>query len=79
MMTYTPDQSQLTLFDPNLKSLLNNKNPLFILANMIDWGYFNKEFSDLYFKRGKPAMPIRFMVGCLLLQRIKNLSDENYL
>ena len=38
--------------------------------------YFEKEFSQFYSKVGRPSMPIRFMVGCLLLKRIYNLGDE---
>src|SRR5690606_37967631 len=42
----------------------------------IDWSYFEKEFSPLYSKRGTKSMPIRLMVGCLMLKRLYNLGDE---
>ena len=49
---------------------------LILLNNKIDWDYFEKDFSKYYSNNGQPAMPIRLMVGSLLLKRIYNLSDE---
>ena len=49
---------------------------LILLAKKIDWKYFENEFSSYYSNVGKPSMPIRLMVGCLLLKRIYNLGDE---
>jgi IS5 family transposase len=37
---------------------------------------FEREFSGLYAKIGRPAKPMRLMVGLLLLKQIENLSDE---
>ena len=49
---------------------------LVLLSDTIDWNYFEKEFSPLYSNTGQPAMPIRLMVGCLLLKRLYNFGDE---
>lgn len=39
---------------------------------------FEKEFSHLYCPdNGRPAKPIRLMVGLLMLKHIRNLSDES--
>ena len=38
---------------------------------------FDKEFEKYYSKEGRPAKPIRLMVGLLLLKQLENLSDEN--
>lgn len=67
---------QRDLFSPSLKDFINMKHELFLLADKIDWNYFEKEFSSLYSKKGTRSMPIRFMVGCLMLKRIYNLGDE---
>ena len=58
-----------------LRDFLNMRHELVLLAKKIDWGYFEKEFSPLYSDVGRPAMPIRFSVGCLLLKHLENLGD----
>jgi len=57
--------------------MLDSKDPLVILANTIDWSKYEKEFEKLYSKNGRPAKPIRLMVGLLLLKQLENISDEN--
>ncbi len=56
--------------------MLDMNDPLIALANAIDWNIFENEFMGFYSKDGKPAKPIRLMVGLLLLKQLKNLSDE---
>ena len=67
---------QRDLFRPMLVDFIDNRHELVLLANKIDWGYFEKEFSKFYSKKGRPSMPIRLMVGALMLKRIYNLGDE---
>jgi IS5 family transposase len=64
------------LLYPDLLKQLNPKHPLLVLAQKIPWGLFEKEFAQLYASVGRPAKPIRLMVGLLLLKQIENLSDE---
>jgi len=52
------------------------KHELVLLANKIEWNYCEKEFAKYYSNTGKPSMPIRLMVGSLMLKRIYNLGDE---
>lgn len=57
---------------------LNQKHPLYILANKIDWSVFEEAFEPLYCaNNGRPAKPIRLMVGLLMLKHIRNISDES--
>lgn len=57
---------------------LNQKHPIFILANIIDWSIFEKAFEPLYCSNnGRPAKAIRLMVGLLMLKHIRNISDES--
>lgn len=49
---------------------------LVLLADEIDWQHFEDEFSKFYSNTGQPGMPIRLMVGSLLLKRFYNLGDE---
>jgi len=71
-----PDQRQRNLFRPILKEIVNPKHELVVLAHKIDWDEFEQHFSPLYSTTGQPGIPIRTMVGLLLLKRIYNLGDE---
>lgn len=62
----------------NFEDTLNQKHPLFILANKIHWHVFEEAFLPLYSQdKGRPAKPIRLMVGLLMLKHIRNISDES--
>jgi len=56
--------------------MLDSHDPLIALADTIDWGYFEESFAQYYSEEGRPAKPIRLMVGLLLLKQLENLSDE---
>lgn len=75
MLGKSPIQ-QRDLFTPLLVDFIDRKHELALLSDKIDWSYFEKEFSPLYSKRGTKSMPIRLMVGCLMLKRLYNLGDE---
>ena len=76
MIGNSASQEQRNFLEPLLTDFINDRHELVLLAQKIDWKYFDKEFGDLYSSTGQPAHPIRFMVGCLLLKRIYNLGDE---
>lgn len=62
----------------NFEDTLNQKHPLFILANKIHWQVFEDAFLPLYSQdKGRPAKPIRLLVGLLMLKHIRNISDES--
>ena len=56
--------------------MLDSNDPLIALADTINWEFFEDSFEKYYSKEGRPAKPIRLMVGLLLLKQLKNLSDE---
>jgi IS5 family transposase len=61
-----------------LEDTLNKSHPLYILSNQVDWQRFEDGFSPLYCAdNGRPAKPIRLMVGLLILKHLRNISDEN--
>ncbi len=65
-------------FFSSFEDLLNAKHPLFILANRVNWQTFEDAFLPLYCpNNGRPAKPIRLMVGLLILKHIRNVSDES--
>lgn len=76
MIGKSTSQHQQNLFQPLLREFINLKHELALLGDKIDWKYFEDEFADLYSNTGKPSMPIRLMVGSLMLKRIYNLGDE---
>jgi transposase, IS5 family len=76
MIGKTTNQNQRDLFEPLLKDFINMSHELVLLSDKIDWKYFEEAFSSYYSNTGQPAMPIRLMVGSLMLKRIYNLSDE---
>ena len=69
-------QKQGHLLYPDLLEQLNPKAPLLLLAKRMPWDVFEREFASLYAEVGRPAKPIRLMVGLLLLKQLENLSDE---
>ena len=68
--------NQYNLLGSSLDELLNPKHELYLLANAIDWDYFDREFAIFYSDHGYPAHSIRLMVSLLILKSIYNLSDE---
>ena len=68
---------QLDLFQ-GLADNLDQKHPLYLLANTIKWSVFDQSFKEHYSETmGAPSKPIRLMVSLLILKYIRNLSDEN--
>lgn len=67
---------QARIFQSKLENILNPTHKMVLLTEAIDWFYFHKTFAPLYAAKGRPAKPIRLMVGCLMLKRIYRLGDE---
>ena len=71
-----PKNSQASFLYPDLIDQLDPKDPLLLLAARIPWEKLEADFTPLYAERGRPAKPVRLMVGLLLLKQLANLSDE---
>ena len=67
---------QLSIFDTPLERFINLEHELSVLSGRIDWDSVEKEFSVYFSEIGRPSIPIRTIVGLLLLKHIYNLSDE---
>jgi IS5 family transposase len=76
MLKKLPTQPQLEMFKTVLGSFINPKHELCLLSKEIDWDYLEKEFAPFYGEVGRPSIPIRTIVGLLLLKQIYNLGDE---
>ena len=79
MLKKLPVQPQLEMFKTVLTSFIHPDHDLCQLARKIDWDYFEKEFSPLYGKVGRPSVPIRTIVGLLILKQMYDLGDETVL
>ncbi|MBC8236639.1 MAG: IS5 family transposase [Helicobacteraceae bacterium] len=77
MLKNSSSKKQLNLFQSPLSNILDMNDPLIALADTIDWKIFEEKFEKYYSKDGRPAKPIRLMVGILLLKQLENLSDES--
>ena len=62
---------------PALAEQLDPRQPLKKLADKLPWEEFEKAFGEHYSATGRPAKPVRLMVGLLLLKHLENLSDES--
>ncbi len=51
-------------------------NELCVSSKHIDWDKIESDFSVYYSDFGRPSVPIRRVIGLLLLKHIYNLSDE---
>ena len=77
MLSSKKSNPQLGFF-LGLEDQLNQKYPLYQLANLVQWERFEVAFAPLYCAdNGRPAKPIRLMVSLLILKHLRNLSDEN--
>ena len=70
------EKGQLDLFRPMLENFIDMRHELVLLSQEIDWSYFEREFSPYYSDKGAPQVPIRQMVGCLILKHLYNLGDD---
>jgi IS5 family transposase len=76
MLGKLPAEAQQSVFTPPLELMLNPNHEMVGLAKRLDWGDLERRFSGLYAESGRPSVPIRVMVSLVLLQRLKNVSDE---
>jgi transposase, IS5 family len=76
MLKKLPAQPQLEMYKTVLASFINLNHELCLLAKEIDWVSLEKEFEPLYGTVGRPSIPIRTIVGLLLLKQIYDLGDE---
>ena len=71
-------KKQGTIFQVALDRLIDINHPLCILSHQIDWSEMEDSFSGLYcHTNGRPAKPIRLMVGLHYLKYTYNQSDED--
>ena len=77
MLSSTPQAQQTSFFGDDLINQLDPQDPLVVLAHAIPWSDLEAGLSVGYaIKQGRPSLPIRRLVGLLILKQLENLSDE---
>jgi transposase, IS5 family len=61
---------------PSLGKQLDPRQPLKRLADTLAWLEFEQAFGQYYSAEGRPAKPVRLMVGLLLLKQLFNQGNE---
>lgn len=77
MVGKSEKNKQLNVFKTPLIHFIDKNHELCQLADMIDWDKLEGEFKGYYANFGRPGIPIRKMVGLVVLKHLKNMSDEN--
>lgn len=78
MIGKTDKTPQLNVFKIALKQYINLNHELCILSKKIDWEKVEEDLSQYYCTdNGRPSIPIRKIVGVILLKRVYNQSDES--
>jgi transposase, IS5 family len=62
---------------PTLHEQCDPRHPLRKLGERIPWSHFEEAFGEYYSEEGRPAKPVRLMVGLLLLKQMYDQSDED--
>lgn len=76
MKARSETSQQTSFLMPSLAEQCDPRQALVKLAEEIDWEHFEQSFGEHYSEQGRPAKPVRLMVGLLLLKHLENLSDE---
>jgi len=61
---------------PTLSEQCDPRDPLKKLGERIRWSDFEEAFGEYYSEEGRPAKPVRLMVGLLLRKQMYDQSDE---
>lgn len=78
MIGKTDRTPQLNIYQVPLTQFINKEHEFYQLAERIDWDSLEKDLSEFYFvDNGRPSIPIRKIVGVVLLKRMFNESDES--
>ncbi len=64
------------LFRSRLDQIINMKHELVVLSQKIGWVWIDEQLADRFSENGRPAEPVRFMIGMFMLKHTYGLSDE---
>ena len=70
------DQLELLKVFMPFKDHLDNENRWIVLSDLIDWGGFERTYSQTFSHTGRPAIEARMLIGALILKHILCVSDK---
>ncbi len=79
MLGRSDKNPQLNLTGVPMIHFIDPAHELCHLAKKINWDDVEKEFSQYYSTKGAPSVPVRIMVGLILLKQVYGFSDKNSL
>jgi transposase, IS5 family len=79
MLGKSDKNPQLNLTGVPMVHFIDPGHELCRLAGKINWDEVEKDFSGYYSSKGAPSIPVRIMVGLILLKRVYHYSDKNAL
>lgn len=77
MVAKTEKHPQLNMFKTPVKQFINLEHEICVLADKINWESATDDFKGYYKDFGRPSVPLRRMIGLILLKYMYNLSDES--
>jgi len=78
MIGKTDKTPQLRMYQVPLIQFINTEHELYQLSERIDWDELEQDLTEYYcIDNGRPSIPIRKIVGVVLLKRMFNQSDES--
>ncbi len=79
MLGKTEKNPQLNLTETPLIHFINPGHELCQLARHIDWDQVENDFAVFYSDKGAPSVPIRIMIGLIMLRQMYHYSDKGAL
>ena len=77
MLGEQQNDGQQVVWGNSLKLLCNPNHELVRLAGRLDWSTLELRFAPLYSPIGRPSIPLRVMIGLLILSELRRFSDED--
>lgn len=77
MLKKRKPSTQSSFLMPTLNEQCDPRHSLRKLGERIPWRDFEEAFGEYYSEEGRPAKPVRLMVGLLLLKQMYDQSDED--
>lgn len=79
MLGKTKKNPQLSIAEVPLIHFINPNHELCKLTRKTDWEKADVEFAGFYSQKGAPSIPIRIIVGLIMLKQVYGYSDKSAL
>jgi IS5 family transposase len=79
MLNKSEKNPQLNLTGVPMVHFIDPSHELCRLAKKINWDDVERDFAKFYSTKGAPSVPVRIMIGLILLKQVFRYSDKNAL